>query len=86
MQAVYRGYSGADFAARVAAPPHHGLLGPLLAAEVGDVLEVAFFNNITFAANLRIDGGLVALPGSADPAAPVAPGANVTLRLFVPVR
>ena len=96
-KAVYRQYADAAFSRRVPPPAaSQGLLGPTLAVEVGDTLEIVFRNSLPFAVNLALDGGLEALllPGggggsgsSADPsAAAVAPGATVTYRYRVPDR
>lgn len=87
-KAIYRRFTDGSFTEQVPMPAHHGLLGPLVAAEVGDVVEVTFFNNASFPANLRFDGGLVPLQGGAGGvlADAVQPGAQVVYRLFVPER
>ncbi|XP_046876457.1 ferroxidase HEPHL1-like [Hypomesus transpacificus] len=44
---VYRAYTDATFSTRTPVTPeslHHGLLGPVLRAEVGDTLQVTFMN------------------------------------------
>jgi hephaestin len=77
-------YTDGSFATEVEAPAWHGLQGPVLAAEVGNVLAISFYNNATIPATLTLDGGLVPLPGSADPRAAVAPGSKAAYRLYVP--
>jgi FtsP/CotA-like multicopper oxidase with cupredoxin domain len=47
-KAIYREYTDATFATLKTRPPeweHLGMLGPLLRAEVGDTIEIAFKNN-----------------------------------------
>jgi hephaestin len=85
-KARYVQYSDASFGTPVAQPPAHGLLGPLLSVEVGQNLEVVFFNNLDFEVNLMLDGGLELLSGAGggDLTAPVAPGDAVTYRYYVP--
>jgi FtsP/CotA-like multicopper oxidase with cupredoxin domain len=49
-KAIYREYTDATFATLKSRPPeweHLGMLGPLLRAEVGDTIEIAFKNNTT---------------------------------------
>lgn len=83
-KALYMRYNDSSFTTRVAVPQYQGLLGPVLAADVGDVIEIVFQNALDFPVNLHIDGGFVPVPGSDDPRAEVAPGGNVTYRLYVP--
>lgn len=74
------------------APPSAGILGPTLAVEVGQTLEITFRNSLPFPANLMLDGGLELLPAGGPgnrtiaAEAPVAPGATVTYRYYVPER
>jgi hephaestin len=85
-KARYVQYSDASFSTPVPQPPAHGLLGPLLSVEVGQDLEVVFFNNLDFPVNFAPDGGLELLPAGAAQAAaePVAPGRQKTYRYYVP--
>ena len=83
-KAVYKRYDGPAFVTQIQSPAHQGLLGPVIAAEVGDILEITFKNTLNFSTNLRLDGGFVALEGSANPDKEVAPGQVVTYRLYVP--
>lgn len=39
-KALYRGYTGPDFATRTEQPPWQGYMGPTMRAEVGDMIEV----------------------------------------------
>lgn len=78
---------------QVPAPPSHGILGPPLAVEVGQTLELVFRNSLPFPANIMLDGGLELLhPGAlsdtnaVEAEAPVAPGQTVTYRYYVPER
>jgi FtsP/CotA-like multicopper oxidase with cupredoxin domain len=67
-------------------PAQHGLLGPVLRADVGQGLEVVFSNRLPFAVNLDIDGGAVRLAGSDSMRAPVPPNGTATYRLRIPDR
>jgi hephaestin len=83
-KALYRRYVDKSFKQRFPVPIEHGILGPVIAAEVGDILEITFKNGLSFDVNLRIDAGLVPMQGSADVNAGVAPGESVTYILAVP--
>ena len=70
------------------ASQHLGLLGPVLRAEVGDVLKVTFRNNLRAAANLVPLGGPLAASTAGGAGAdwrgePVAPGGEATLYITV---
>lgn len=89
VKAQYRQYTDASFTELAPQPASHGILGPTLVAEVGQTLEIVFFNDLDFEANIRLDGGLELLPAGADGddaslSAPVAPGGNFTYRYYVP--
>ena len=84
-KALYKRYENAEFVRRVPVPAQHGMLGPLLAGEVGDVFDITFKNSLTtMSVNLHLDGGFVPLNGSANPAAPVDPGQTVQYKLYIP--
>ena len=98
-KAVYRQYTDDSFETEVPAPAGHGLLGPLLTANVGDRLRIVFKNRMSvMAVNLALDGGLVALSGpgtagsvaagkEAEPEVPlVAPDETVTYEYLIPPR
>lgn len=82
-KALFRRYADINFVQRVPVPAEQGLLGPVIAVEVGDVLDITFVNRLSFPANLRLDGDFVPINGSADPDAPVDPGGIVTYHLLV---
>ncbi|THX23256.1 hypothetical protein D6D11_10556 [Aureobasidium pullulans] len=46
-KALYRGYTDATFTQRTEQPAWQGTQGPILRAEVGDVIEILFLNNLT---------------------------------------
>ncbi|MCJ1300983.1 hypothetical protein MMC08_003782 [Hypocenomyce scalaris] len=46
-KAVYRQYTDASFTTPSSRPSFQGILGPTLRAEVGDMIEILFFNNLT---------------------------------------
>eukprot|EP00887_Chlorella_sp_A99_P002379 scaffold10.g2379.t1 len=77
-KAMYRQYTDATFKLPTPRAKQHGLLGPLLTAEVGRAFELVLRNALDFEINLVIDGGLALAPGSADPGAPLAPGATAS--------
>ncbi|KAI3431459.1 hypothetical protein D9Q98_004511 [Chlorella vulgaris] len=89
VKAQYRQYTDASFTELAPQPASHGILGPTLVAEVGQTLEIVFFNDLDFEANIMLDGGLELLPAGADGddaslSAPVSPGGNFTYRYYVP--
>ncbi|CAD0046456.1 unnamed protein product [Aureobasidium pullulans] len=45
-KALYRGYTDATFTQRTEQPAWQGTQGPILRAEVGDVIEILFVNNL----------------------------------------
>lgn len=57
-KALFRGYTDGSFSTRLPAPELHGILGPVLRAEVGDKLVVHFINRLPFEASLQPFGGL----------------------------
>jgi hephaestin len=81
---IFREYTDATFTTLKAQPPHHGFLGPMMRAEVGDKIVVHFQNRLLFDASIQVFGGLapvgnttayqVNIPGDAAAAAP-APAA-----------
>jgi hypothetical protein len=54
-------YTDATFSQRVPVPDYYGILGPMLKAEVGDVLEVHFLNRMRVNSSFQVFGGLVPL-------------------------
>ncbi|KAI5239083.1 hypothetical protein E4T43_06988 [Aureobasidium subglaciale] len=46
-KALYRGYTDATFTQRTEQPAWQGTQGPILRAEVGDVIKILFLNNLT---------------------------------------
>lgn len=99
-KAVFRAYADATFTGRAARPPewaHLGILGPVLHAEVGDVIRVVFRNNASRPYSMHPHGvfytkaheGVPYADGTsgadkADDA--VAPGATHTYVWRVPAR
>jgi hephaestin len=89
---MFREYTDATFKTPKKQPPHHGFLGPMLRAEVGDKLVVHFLNRLLFDASVQVFGGLapvgnttsyqVNIPGDAAAAAaapaPAAPAGVAT--------
>eukprot|EP01024_Parvocaulis_polyphysoides_P017051 TRINITY_DN17539_c0_g1_i7.p1 TRINITY_DN17539_c0_g1~~TRINITY_DN17539_c0_g1_i7.p1 ORF type:complete len:352 (-),score=50.03 TRINITY_DN17539_c0_g1_i7:1073-2035(-) len=60
-KAVYREFTDATFTQLAQeSNPFLGLQGPLLEMEVGETIQVEFFNNLTFPASLEISAGLTA--------------------------
>lgn len=47
LKALYRGYTDATFTERSEQPPWQGTQGPTLRAEVGDLIEIMFVNNLS---------------------------------------
>ncbi len=45
-KAVYRGYTDATFTTRTPQPATQGIQGPILRAEVGDMIEILFINKL----------------------------------------
>ncbi|KAG2483629.1 hypothetical protein HYH03_017507 [Edaphochlamys debaryana] len=89
-KAVYREYTDASFATPRQQRACHGLTGPTLVAEVGDMLEVHLASALTdlpgYAVDLSPGGGLVEA-GSQGPCAgggALAPGESCTYRWLVP--
>jgi hypothetical protein len=46
-KALYRGYTNESFTQQLERPPSQGVLGPTIRAEVGDLIEVMFLNNLS---------------------------------------
>lgn len=46
-KAFYRGYTDATFSQQLERPSWGGTLGPIIRAEVGDLIEIMFLNNLT---------------------------------------
>ncbi|KAE8453962.1 hypothetical protein EG329_007738 [Mollisiaceae sp. DMI_Dod_QoI] len=46
-KALYRGYTDASFTQRTQQPSWQGINGPTLRAEVGDMIQILFINNLT---------------------------------------
>lgn len=44
---MYRGYTDETFTQRTEQSPSQGTLGPTIRAEVGDMIEIMFVNNLT---------------------------------------
>jgi FtsP/CotA-like multicopper oxidase with cupredoxin domain len=55
---LFREYTDATFKTRKPSPPEHGLLGPVIRAEVGDKIVVHFKNKLLFNASVQLFGGL----------------------------
>ena len=46
LKAIYEQYTDASFSTKVHKPKHLGFLGPVIRAEVNDIIEVVFMNNV----------------------------------------
>ena len=46
LKAIYEQYTDARFSTKVHKPEHLGFLGPVIRAEVNDIIEVVFKNNV----------------------------------------
>ena len=46
LKAIYEEYTDKNFTTKKKKPEHLGFLGPVIRAEVGDVIEVVFKNNV----------------------------------------
>jgi hephaestin len=87
-------YTDATFKTPKEQPPHHGFLGPMMRAEVGDKIVVHFLNRLLFDSSIQVFGGLapignttayqVNIPADAGPApaAAAAPVAAAGRRLL----
>ncbi|KAF5833657.1 Cupredoxin [Dunaliella salina] len=84
MKALFRQYTNSSFSQLVARPRYHGMLGPLIAAEVGDVVEVTLQNDLEMPINFYMGGAFVRLEESDNPLLPVPPGGMRTYRWIVP--
>ncbi|KAI9225228.1 MAG: putative multicopper oxidase [Piptocephalis tieghemiana] len=91
-KALYRGYTGPDFTQPTEREPWLGFLGPIIRAEVGDVIRVHFFNNATFPYSIHPHGVLYtpanegAYHAGSGPGASVPPYGNFTYTWRVPER
>ena len=47
LKAIYEEYTSSSFTIKKNKPAHLGFLGPVIRAEVGDVIEVVFKNNVS---------------------------------------
>ncbi|GFH26938.1 uncharacterized protein HaLaN_25172, partial [Haematococcus lacustris] len=83
LKAQYRRYTDASFSQLSPQPSSHGLPGPLVAAEVGDIITVVLLNRLLFNVTFTPDGGLVTL-GDTVHGAVVEPGQNLTYSWVVP--
>ncbi|KAL6754045.1 ferroxidase-like protein [Haematococcus lacustris] len=83
LKAQYRRYTDASFSQLSPQPSSHGLPGPLVAAEVGDIITVVLLNRLPFNVTFTPDGGLVTL-GDTVHGAVVEPGQNLTYSWVVP--
>eukprot|EP00884_Botryococcus_braunii_P010532 jgi/Botrbrau1/19480/Bobra.0609s0001.2 len=81
-KAVYRGYKDANFTTPLA-KAGHGIMGPLIYAEVGDSLTVVFRNKLPFDVNMELDDGLRS-PNDTQFTDPVRPGSTVVYSFEVP--
>lgn len=84
-KAIYSGFTDSTFSQRVPKDPQHGILGPLIAAEAGNILRVILLNNLTDQeVNFNV-GGLVA-EGEVIAGGPfVAPGEMRTYEFVIPL-
>ena len=48
MKAIYEQYTDSSFSTKVPKPKHLGFLGPVIRAEVNDIIEVVFMNNVRY--------------------------------------
>ncbi|CAD0086708.1 unnamed protein product [Aureobasidium mustum] len=46
-KAVYKGYTDQSFTTQTEQPAHNGINGPILRAEVGDMVQIMFVNNLS---------------------------------------
>lgn len=46
LKAIYEEYTSSSFTSKKNKPGHLGFLGPVIRAEVGDIIEVVFKNNV----------------------------------------
>ncbi|KAF6265588.1 Cupredoxin [Scenedesmus sp. NREL 46B-D3] len=79
---MFREYTDATFSTPKEQPPHHGFLGPMLRAEVGDKLVVHFLNRLLFDASVQVFGGLAPIGNTTS--YQVAPGSSKRYEWFVP--
>nr|XP_009861868.1 hephaestin-like protein isoform X2 [Ciona intestinalis]XP_026695027.1 hephaestin-like protein isoform X1 [Ciona intestinalis] len=55
-KAIYQGYTNAFFNVSTTHPPDMGLLGPVIAAEVGDTIRITFANSARHSLNMEPHG------------------------------
>ncbi|KNE63419.1 hypothetical protein AMAG_08550 [Allomyces macrogynus ATCC 38327] len=92
-KAIYNQYTDASFKTQVPRDPGMGLLGPVLRAEVGNVLKIVFINKASMPFSMHphgvsYDKDNEGANGGAEPGAgaEVAPGGNFTYIWQVPER
>lgn len=56
LKAIYEQYTDASFSTKVPKPKHLGFLGPVIRAEVNDIIEVVFMNNARFNFSIQPHG------------------------------
>eukprot|EP01112_Ceratiomyxa_fruticulosa_P005452 TRINITY_DN1607_c0_g4_i6.p1 TRINITY_DN1607_c0_g4~~TRINITY_DN1607_c0_g4_i6.p1 ORF type:complete len:258 (+),score=31.44 TRINITY_DN1607_c0_g4_i6:204-977(+) len=86
-KALYIEYTDETFTKVKERPPeweHLGYLGPVIRAEVGDTIEVHFFNNVTFPCSIHPHG--VQYTKEHEGINPVMPGKSFTYKWTVPNR
>ncbi|KAF5825367.1 Cupredoxin [Dunaliella salina] len=79
-------YTDDSFTNQKSQPSYHGILGPLIAAEVGDTVKVVLKNDIPIDGenvNFALGGGFVELNGT-DTNKVITPGETYTYRWMVP--
>lgn len=80
-KALYRGYTDASFKYLSPQPSYQGIQGPTLRAEVGDMIEIMFVNNLeqNYASMHSMGLAYSKTSEGADYANNTMPGANVVL-------
>ncbi|XP_075411674.1 ceruloplasmin-like [Tenrec ecaudatus] len=92
---VYREYTNASFTEQKAREEHYGVLGPVLKAEVGQSIQVTFYNNASVPLSIQPhglrysksnEGSFYRTPGERDPAqsSHVNPGTRFVYTWHVP--
>jgi FtsP/CotA-like multicopper oxidase with cupredoxin domain len=93
-KAIYRGYTDASFTTEEERPLWLGIMGPIIRAQVGDVIQVVFRNNATRPFTVhphgvfyaQADEGAMHHGVEKEPGASVAPGSVFTYEWNVPDR
>lgn len=93
-KAVYRGYTDASFSEKTVQPPWQGIQGPTIRAEVGDMVEILFLNNLAthyasmhsmgLAYSKENEGSIYELTNETFTGDAVPPGACVLYKWVVP--